>query len=375
MTVEALLDAKLAALGIAASPIVSWRVGPVLTRYDVVLRPDVKLARLAGVEQDLALAVGAVAVRVIRDRGTLGIEVPHEDRQTVTLGPLLTHKPAGLTFALGRDVVGEPVFADLAAMPHLLIAGATGSGKSVCVNALVTQLIGRTRFVLVDMKRVEFAAYEHLRDLALPVVTEPDAALAALRWTVAEMERRYVALLAAGSRSGGEPLVIVIDEMADLIIRDKRTEPLIVRLAQKARAVGIHLVLATQRPTVNVVTGLIKANVSARIAFAVSSQVDSRVILDTFGAEDLIGKGDMLFLAPDSLRPVRLQGVYVSDAEIDAAVRGRMQGAWGFTSETIHEPLRQAWRLDRNDFRGEGIEMWPKIVRAVGWDQYTRRAA
>jgi S-DNA-T family DNA segregation ATPase FtsK/SpoIIIE len=269
----------------------------------------------------------------------LGIEIPNKDFNIVALRRILEEvdfrAASKLTFALGRDVAGHARAADLAKMPHLLIAGATGSGKSVMVNALISSLLcnatpDEVRMVLVDLKRVELSAYNGLPHLMVPVITEPDRAKAALKWAVTEMENRYRRFAGANARNlagfnetRSDPadrlpyVVIIIDELADLMMREgKNVEEPVVRLAQKARATGIHMVLATQRPSVNVVTGLIKANFPSRIAFAMASQIDSRTILDMPGAEDLIGRGDMLFQPADLPRPIRLQGVFVSDKEI-----------------------------------------------------------
>ena len=277
----------------------------------------------------------------------MGIEIPNKEFNVVALRRILEEldfaaSGTRLTFALGRDVAGRAQAVDLAKMPHLLIAGATGSGKSVMVNALITSLLCNAtpddvRMILMDLKRVELAGYNGLPHLLVPVITEPERAKAALKWAVAEMENRYRKFAGATARNlkafnetRVDPadrlpyIVIVIDELADLMMREgKNVEDPIVRLAQKARATGIHMVLATQRPSVNVVTGLIKANFPSRIAFAMASQIDSRTILDSPGAEDLIGRGDMLYQPSDLPRPMRLQGVFVSDPEI-----GRVTQAW-----------------------------------------------
>jgi S-DNA-T family DNA segregation ATPase FtsK/SpoIIIE len=288
----------------------------------------------------MALAARTIRIEApIPGRSVVGIEIPNKDFNIVALRRILEEvdlrAASKLTFALGRDVAGHARAADLARMPHLLIAGATGSGKSVMVNALITSLLcnatpDEVRLVLVDLKRVELSAYNGLPHLMVPVITEPERATAALKWAVTEMENRYRRFAGATARnvtafneSRADPadrmpyLVIIIDELADLMMREGRNvEDPVVRLAQKARATGIHLVLATQRPSVNVVTGLIKANFPSRIAFAMASQIDSRTILDMPGAEDLIGRGDMLFQPADLPRPIRLQGVFVSDKEI-----------------------------------------------------------
>jgi S-DNA-T family DNA segregation ATPase FtsK/SpoIIIE len=293
----------------------------------------------------MALAARSLRIEApIPGKSAVGIEIPNADFNVVALRRILedvdfTASGSKLTFALGRDVAGKAQAVDLAKMPHLLIAGATGSGKSVMVNALITSLLCEAtpddvRMILMDLKRVELAAYNGLPQLLVPVITEPERAKAALKWAVNEMEGRYRRLAGATARNirafnetRADPedrmpyIVIVIDELADLMMREgKNVEDPIVRLAQKARATGIHMVLATQRPSVNVVTGLIKANFPSRIAFAMASQIDSRTILDAPGAEDLIGRGDMLYQPSDLPRPMRLQGVFVSDNEIARVV-------------------------------------------------------
>ena len=340
-----IIEEKLRSFQIPAQ-VVATNSGPVVTQYEV--KPDVrvKLSRIEGLADDLAMALAARSIRIeapIPGKDVVGIEIPNHAPETVGFRRLyedarMEHATSKLTFALGRDVSGKAYAVDLARMPHLLIAGATGSGKSVCVNALITSLLMRAtptevELVLVDLKRVELAAYANLPHLKAPVIMEPNQARAALGWAVGQMEDRYKLLAARGERNIGaynaSPrveederlpyLVLIIDELADLMMREgRKVEDPIVKLAQKARAVGIHLVLATQRPSVNVVTGLIKANVPSRIAFAMASNVDSRTVLDSPGAEDLIGRGDMLYQPSDLPRPVRLQGVFLSDAEVHA---------------------------------------------------------
>jgi S-DNA-T family DNA segregation ATPase FtsK/SpoIIIE len=339
-----IIEEKLASFQIPAT-VTATNTGPVVTQYEV--RPDarVKLSRIEALADDLAMALAARSIRIeapIPGRDVVGIEIPNHNSEIVGFRALVEDARMGdaqskLTFALGRDVSGKAYAVDLARMPHLLVAGATGSGKSVCVNALITSLLMRAspddvRLILIDLKRVELAAYKDLPHLETPVIVEAHEARAVLTNLVHEMERRYEALAEAMERNiaaynvsprrTGKPMpymVIVIDELADLILREgRKVEEPIVKLAQKARAVGIHLVLATQRPSVNVVTGLIKANVPSRIAFAMASNVDSRTVLDAPGAEDLIGRGDMLYQPADLPRPVRLQGVFVSDAEVHA---------------------------------------------------------
>jgi S-DNA-T family DNA segregation ATPase FtsK/SpoIIIE len=339
---EEIIIKKLASFEIQAQ-IVGRNAGPVVTQYEVQPAPHVKVSRIEALSDDLAMALAARTLRIeapIPGKSAVGIEIPNQDFNVVTLRGILESLDFGasgskLTFALGRDVAGRAQAVDLAKMPHLLIAGATGSGKSVMVNALITSLLCNAspddvRMILVDLKRVELAAYNGLPHLLVPVITEPERAKAALKWAVNEMENRYRRFAGASARnirayndSRADPedrmpyIVLVVDELADLMMREgKHVEDPIVRLAQKARATGIHMVLATQRPSVNVVTGLIKANFPSRIAFAMASQIDSRTILDAPGAEDLIGRGDMLYQPSDLPRPMRLQGVFVSDHEI-----------------------------------------------------------
>ncbi len=337
----AIISAKLASFNIPAR-VATWNAGPVVTQYEVEPSPEIKVSRIEALSDDLAMALAARTIRIeapIPGKSVVGLEIPNKDFNIVALRRILEEvdlrAASKLTFALGRDVAGHARAADLARMPHLLIAGATGSGKSVMVNALITSLLcnstpDEVRMVLMDLKRVELSAYNGLPHLMIPVITEPERAKAALKWAVAEMENRYRRFAGANARNitgfnetRADPadkmnyLVIIIDELADLMMREgKNVEDPIVRLAQKARATGIHMVLATQRPSVNVVTGLIKANFPSRIAFAMASQIDSRTILDMPGAEDLIGRGDMLFQPADLPRPIRLQGVFVSDREI-----------------------------------------------------------
>ncbi|MDR3544561.1 MAG: DNA translocase FtsK, partial [Candidatus Limnocylindrales bacterium] len=340
----AIIEGKLASFNIP-SKVTRWNAGPVVTQYEVEPDPSIKVSRIEALADDLAMALAARTIRIeapIPGKQVVGLEIPNMDFNVVAIRQILEHpeataNPSPIAFALGRDVAGHPRTADLARMPHLLIAGATGSGKSVMVNALITSLLMRAtpdevRLILVDPKRVELADYNGMPHLYVPVITEADRAIAALKWAVAEMEMRYRKFAGASARnitSYNETradradrlpyIVIIVDELADLMMRKGQTvEDPIVRLAQKARATGIHLVLATQRPSVNVVTGLIKANFPSRIAFAMASQIDSRTILDAPGAEDLIGRGDMLFQPSDLPRPIRLQGVFVADREIRA---------------------------------------------------------
>jgi len=349
------IEEKLLSFSIPAK-VVAVNSGPVVTQYEVRPEHHVKVSRIEALADDLAMALAARTIRIeapIPGKDVVGIEIPNSVSEVVGFKPLVDESvmlgsTSPLTFALGRDVSGKAYAVDLAKMPHLLVAGATGSGKSVCVNALITSLLMRARpdevrMILVDLKRVELAPYNGLPHLLQHVIVEPNEAKAVLNWAVREMEDRYKILAAHSVRNitalnarpeaeagaadvdGGERLpyiVLIIDELADLIMREgRKVEDPIVRIAQKARAVGIHLVLATQRPSVNVVTGLIKANVPSRIAFAMASMVDSRTVLDAPGAEDLIGRGDMLYQPVDLPRPVRMQGVFVSDREVGAVTR------------------------------------------------------
>jgi S-DNA-T family DNA segregation ATPase FtsK/SpoIIIE len=390
-----IIEEKLRSFQIPAQ-VVATNSGPVVTQYEV--KPDVrvKLSRIEGLSDDLAMALAARSIRIeapIPGKDVVGIEIPNHAPEVVGFRRLyedarMEHATSKLTFALGRDVSGKAYAVDLARMPHLLIAGATGSGKSVCVNALITSLLMRAtpsevELVLVDLKRVELAAYADLPHLKAPVIVEPNQARAALAWAVGQMEDRYKLLAARGERNiaayNSSPrveeeerlpyLVLVIDELADLMMREgRKVEDPIVKLAQKARAVGIHLVLATQRPSVNVVTGLIKANVPSRIAFAMASNVDSRTVLDAPGAEDLIGRGDMLYQPSDLPRPVRLQGVFLSDAEVRVvAEHWRAQ-----EPQPIYDPEVLAGAGDDGEDGGGGQFGW---LAKMAEDELTPRAA
>lgn len=344
-----ILEETLESFGVKAK-VVQVSRGPAITRYEVQPAPGVKVSRIVSLADDVALAMAAPDVRIeapIPGKAALGIEVPNKEISVVHLRELLESKefvrsPSPLTVALGKGITGEVVVADLTQMPHLLIAGATGAGKSVCLNTMIISILYKTgpdtvKFVLIDPKVVELAAFNNIPHLACPVVTDAKKAAVTLRWLVREMERRYEALAVAGVRDitrynsilkfGEEKqerlpyIVVVIDELADLMmVAPVDVEDAVCRLAQMARAAGIHLVVATQRPSVDVITGLIKANIPSRISFAVSSQVDSRTILDMAGAEKLLGRGDMLFFPVGSAKPVRLQGAYVSDREVEAVV-------------------------------------------------------
>lgn len=351
-------------------------VGPTVTQYTLKPAEGVKLSQIVTLANDLALALAAHPIRIeapIPGKSLVGVEVPNQGAALVSLKELLTseefrRKKSNLTVCLGKDVAGHAVVGNLDAMPHLLIAGATGSGKSVCINTIILSLLFQNqpddcKFILVDPKRVELTVYNDISHLITPVITEVQKTVNALKWSVAEMERRYRLLAEAGARNiasfnrlgGGRHLpylIIMIDELADLMASAAHdVEGAIVRLAQMARAVGIHLVVATQRPSVDVITGLIKANITTRIAFSVASIVDSRTILDSSGAEKLLGNGDMLYVAGDLKKPQRLQGSFVSDEEIKRVVEHLRMQAHPEYEETVVERTASAGES------GEGEEV------------------
>jgi S-DNA-T family DNA segregation ATPase FtsK/SpoIIIE len=356
--------------------------GPVVTQYALDVDPGIKLSRIETLQDNLALALAARSIRIeapIPGEPYVGVEIPNSAFDLVTLKEVLASRPHGeaakrskLAFALGQDVAGQPFSADLSKMPHLLIAGATGSGKSVCVNAIIGSFLmsstpAEVKLILIDPKRVELAQYKGVPHLLTDVIVEPDKAVNALKWTVGTMESRYAEFASRGVRNiagynealrAGQPrmpyIVIVIDELADLMmVSAYEVEATVTRIAQLARATGIHLVVATQRPSVQVITGLIKANIPSRIAFAMTSGIDSRTILDTTGAEDLLGRGDMLYQPIDAPRAVRLQGVLVTDQEIEGLARHwRAQGGAQYRPE-ITAPRRDGKGSGRP---GEGDE-------------------
>jgi len=340
-------------------------VGPTVSQYTLKPSSGVKLNKITGLDHNLSLALAAHPLRIeapIPGKSAVGIEVPNKAAAIVGLKDLLAspeiEKAGPLTFILGRDVSGRPALADLAAMPHLLIAGATGTGKSVMINSLLTTLLYRNspselKLILVDPKRVELTPFNGVPHLLAPVITEDDKTISALKWATAEMQRRYKLFTEAGKRNIAEYnstkpeermpyIVIVIDEMAQLMgTAGRDAEGLIVQLAQLARATGIHLVLATQRPSVNVITGLIKANIPARIAFTVASQIDARTILDQSGAEKLLGKGDMLFMSPELIKPMRVQGALIQLKEVNAvAAYLRSQREPQYNEEVTSQPVK-----------------------------------
>lgn len=342
----ATIEKTLESFGIDAK-VVEVNLGPAVTQYALEVALGTKLSKITSLERDLALALAAPngTIRIeapIPGRSLVGIELPNRAAEFVSLRKMLesdemnSHK-SKLAVSLGLDVSGKPIIADIARMPHVLIAGQTGSGKSVCINAFLASLLFRAaptevKLILVDPKRVELTGYNGIPHLLSPVIVEPDKVISALRWIMSEMDRRYKLFAEAGARnidgynemSGFQALpyiVLFIDELADIMLFSPvEVEDAITRIAQMSRATGIHMVLATQRPSVDVITGLIKANVPSRIAFAVASQVDSRVILDTQGAEKLLGKGDMLYLPPEQAKPMRIQGAFVNDREINSLV-------------------------------------------------------
>lgn len=341
-------------------------IGPRVTQYTMKPPTGVRLTKITALENNLALDLAATSIRMeapIPGKRAVGIEVPNRKAATVRIGSILQSREwqritGALTFGIGKDISGTPMVADLAKMPHLLVAGQTGSGKSVMINTILSSLLYRNspadlKLILVDPKRVELAPYNDIPHLLTPVIVEPEKCISALKWAVAEMERRYSELADAGKRNIGEYnslkkeegmpyIVIVIDELADLMMMAARdVEALIVRIAQKARAVGIHLILATQRPSVDVITGLIKANVPARIAFTVASQVDSRTIIDQVGAEKLLGQGDMLLLTSDMPKPKRVQGAFIGDDETNKVMNFiKMQRAPQYNDEVVSQPVQ-----------------------------------
>jgi DNA segregation ATPase FtsK/SpoIIIE, S-DNA-T family len=389
-----LVEIKLRDFGVEVE-VVAVQPGPVVTRFELRPAPGVKAAQISSLSKDLARALSAISVRVVEvipGKSVMGLEIPNEKRDVVTLGEIIKARAyddsaSPLTLALGKDIGGVPIVADLARMPHLLIAGTTGSGKSVGINAMVLSLLYKStaehvRLIMIDPKMLELSVYEGIPHLLAPVVTDMKQAANALRWSVAEMERRYALMAALGVRNiagynrkvreaieAGRPLqdpvimqraandptidqkaipnleplpfvVVIIDELADLMmIVGKKVEELIARLAQKARASGIHLILATQRPSVDVITGLIKANIPTRIAFQVSAKVDSRTILDQGGAESLLGHGDMLYLPPGTSMPTRVHGAFVSDQEVHRVVEAlRRSAAPNYVEDVLTGP-------------------------------------
>ena len=421
-----LVELKLRDFGVEVE-VVAVHPGPVITRFEMRPAPGVKASQISGLSKDLARALSTTSVRVVEvipGKSVMGLEIPNEKREVVTLGEIIKSKPydevaSPLALALGKDIGGAPMVADLARMPHLLIAGTTGSGKSVAINAMVLSLLYKStaehvRLIMIDPKMLELSVYEGIPHLLAPVVTDMKQAANALRWCVAEMERRYQLMSALGVRNisgynrhvkdanaAGKPIpdpiltmraandpsidqrqipnlgplpfvVVIIDELADLMmIVGKKVEELIARLAQKARASGIHLILATQRPSVDVITGLIKANIPTRIAFQVSARVDSRTILDQMGAESLLGHGDMLYLPPGTAIPTRVHGAFVSDAEVHRVVDAlRKTGAPSYIEAVLEGPSTPLVGISGEDeetgVSGGDAEQDPLYDEAVG---------
>ncbi len=413
-----LVEIKLADFNIEAE-VVAVHPGPVVTRFELKPAAGVKVSQISNLAKDLARSLSTVSVRVVEvipGKPFVGLEIPNEARELVALGEIVKSEAydelkSPLTLALGKDISGEPVVADLARMPHLLIAGTTGSGKSVAINAMVLSLLYKStaehvRMIMIDPKMLELSVYEGIPHLLAPVVTDMKEAANALRWCVAEMERRYALMAGLGVRhlSGYnrkvsdakahgvvlrdpsfeptleseeapalEPLpfiVVIIDELADMMMMvGKKVEELIARLAQKARASGIHMIIATQRPSVDVITGLIKANIPTRIAFQVSAKVDSRTILDQIGAEHLLGHGDMLYLPPGTSMPTRIHGAFVSDHEVHAVVKAlRASGSPAFIEEVIAGPVGEIPGVQpagNAEMDGEQDPLYDEAVRIV----------
>ena len=428
-----LVELKLQDFGIDVE-VKSVSPGPVITRFELDPAPGVKVSQIVNLSKDLARSLSVVSVRIVEvipGKSFVGLEIPNENRQIVTLGEILKSKAyedlaSPVTLALGKDIGGNSVVADLARMPHLLIAGTTGSGKSVAINAMVLSILYKTqpeqvRLIMIDPKMLELSVYEGIPHLLTPVVTDMKEAANALRWCVAEMDRRYSLMAALGVRNiggynrkvkdaiaAGEPIkdptfrppelfdedkpiehptltplpfiVVIIDELADMMmIVGKKVEELIARLAQKARASGIHMILATQRPSVDVITGLIKANVPTRIAFQVSARVDSRTILDQQGAENLLGHGDMLYLPPGTSMPVRVHGAFVADHEVHSVVRHlKKAGTPRYIDEILEGPTSPTPGLtgiDKMPADSADAEQDPLYDQAVQVVMETRKAS
>jgi len=400
------LEKKLADFGVEGE-VSEILPGPVITMYEFKPAPGVKISKVAGLADDLALALRAPSIRIVAPipgKAAIGIEIPNNRRETVYLkevlsSPVYKQGPHKLPIALGKDITGSPVVTDLSKMPHLLVAGATGAGKSVSLNAMINSILfnatpDKVRFLLIDPKRIELSVYHDIPHLLHPVVTQPKEATKALRWAVEEMERRYMLLSDRGFRNidtynkavmkrevalreegQGEDnflpyVIVVIDELADLMISSSReVEESVTRLAQMARAAGIHLIIATQRPSVDVITGIIKANFPARISFQVTSKVDSRTILDTTGAENLLGEGDMLFLPPGVSRVMRIHGAYISEEEIERVAtflrkQQRPQYEASIISKVSETEEDEEMEMERDEKYMEAVEVVLKTGQA-----------
>nr|WP_236254106.1 DNA translocase FtsK [Entomomonas asaccharolytica] len=420
-----LLEIKLKEFGVEVT-VVDVHPGPVITRFEIELAPGIKVSRISNLAKDLARSLAVLSVRVVEvipGKTTVGIEIPNEDRQIVRLSEVITseaydQQKSPVTLALGQDIGGEPVITDLAKMPHLLVAGTTGSGKSVGVNAMILSILFKStpeqaRLIMIDPKMLELSIYEGIPHLLCPVVTDMKEAANSLRWCVAEMERRYKLMAKMGVRNiagynrkikdaleagegiedplykresvDDEPpllkhlpiIVVVVDEFADMMmIVGKKVEELIARIAQKARAAGIHLILATQRPSVDVITGLIKANIPTRMAFQVSSKIDSRTILDQGGAEQLLGHGDMLYLPPGTGLPIRVHGAFVSDDEVHRVVEAWKQRGEPDYEEAILNGIEESIGYsDSNGDSGSSEDDDPLYDEAVRFVTESRRAS
>ena len=390
------LQRTLHSFGVSAK-VENISVGPAITRYELKPAEGVRVSKIANLADDIALNLAAESIRIeapIPGKQAVGIEIPNKEKETVPLRDVIEteefeNNKSKLTVALGKDVAGNVVLGDIAKMPHVLIAGATGSGKSVCINTIIASIVynakpSEVKLVMIDPKVVELSVYNGIPHLLIPVVTDPRKAAGALAWAVQEMDKRYNLFAEKGVRDlkgynnvvendenslGKLPqIVIIIDELADLMmVASKEVEDSICRLAQKARACGMHLVVATQRPSVDVITGLIKANVPSRIAFAVSSQIDSRTILDQVGAEKLLGKGDMLFFPASASKPIRVQGAFVSDSEVEKIVGFLKANGVARYNEDILEEIERANKTEgqKEEDHGEEDDTDPLLMEAI----------
>ena len=387
------LQKTLYSFGVSAK-VENVSVGPTITRYELKPAEGVRVSKIANLADDIALSLAAETIRIeapIPGKQAVGIEIPNKEKEVVALRDIIGSQEfakakSKLAFALGKDAAGEAVVADIANMPHVLIAGSTGSGKSVCINTLITSIIYKSKpsevkLVMVDPKVVELSVYNGIPHLLIPVVTDPKKAAGALAWAVQEMVNRYhlfaeknvrdiagynEALEKEGAEGKLPQIVIIIDELADLMMVAKNdVEDAICRLAQMARAAGMHLVIATQRPSVDVITGIIKANIASRISFAVTSQVDSRTILDSAGAEKLLGKGDMLFFPTGVLKPIRIQGAFVSDSEVEKIVSFLKENGGPTYSEDVLEKIERANTTDKELDEQDENEVDPFLMEAI----------
>ena len=369
-------------------------VGPTITRYELKPAEGVRVSKIAKLADDIALNLAAESIRIeapIPGKQAVGIEIPNKEKEMVVLRDIIDSKEfktakSKLSFAVGKDAAGDVIVSDIAKMPHVLIAGSTGSGKSVCINTLITSIIykakpSEVKLVMVDPKVVELSVYNGIPHLLIPVVTDPKKAAGALSWAVQEMVNRYhlfaeknvrdiegynQALEKEGIEEKLPQIVIIIDELADLMmVAAKDVEDAICRLAQMARAAGMHLVIATQRPSVDVITGIIKANIASRISFAVTSQVDSRTIIDSAGAEKLLGKGDMLFFPSGVLKPQRIQGAFISDAEVEKIVSFLKENGGATYNEDILEKIEKANSTDKELDEEAEDEIDPLLMEAI----------